>query len=124
MDINKITENTNLKLTPARMEILEHLISANKPLCYDDIKNDISMDKATFYRNIAKFEQESLINSFESNDKKRYYTIEQTFHPHFICNLCNTIECIKSKVSLNLDLDGYIIDNIIIKGVCKKCNKK
>jgi len=124
MKIEQIIENTNLKLTPARMDILEHLISANKPLCYDDIKDNIKMDKATFYRNIAKFEQESLINSFESNDKKRYYAIEQTPHPHFICSVCNTIECIKSKVNLDLDLDGYTLDNIIIKGICKNCNKK
>ncbi|MCK5294536.1 MAG: transcriptional repressor [Arcobacteraceae bacterium] len=122
MDIEKIIEDTNLKLTPARLELLELLIGANKPLCYDDIKDNIQMDKATFYRNIAKFETENLINSFESNDKKRYYAIEQTPHPHFICSSCNTIECIQSKINLNLD--GYIIDNIIIKGICKNCKKR
>lgn len=121
MNIEKIIENTNFKLTPARLELLELLIDANKPLCYDDIKDNIQMDKATFYRNIAKFEIENLINSFESNDKKRYYAIEQTPHPHFICSVCNTIECMQSKINLNLD--GYIIDNIIIKGICKKCKR-
>lgn len=119
MNIKKIIENTNLKLTSARVELLELLIEANKPLCYNDIKDNIQMDKATFYRNIAKFELESLINSFESNDKKRYYAIEETSHPHFICNLCNIIECMESKV--NLDLEGYIVNNIIIKGICKNC---
>ena len=45
----------------------------------EDIKSDISMDKATFYRNISKFEEEDILNSFESNDKKRYYKAHQDF---------------------------------------------
>jgi Fur family ferric uptake transcriptional regulator len=42
-------------------------------LSYEDIKSDISMDKASFYRNITKFEEQGILNSFESNDKKRYF---------------------------------------------------
>ena len=34
------------------------------------------LEKATFYRNITIFEEENLINSFESNDKKRYFEIK------------------------------------------------
>lgn len=45
-------------------------MSSKRPICYDDIKSNLSMDKATFYRNITKFEDEHIISSFESNDKK------------------------------------------------------
>jgi len=111
----------NIKLTTARKAILERLIESNKPLCYEDIKDSLSMDKATFYRNITKFEDEDIITSFESNDKKRYYEIINNKHPHFICTNCSKIECIHEPISI--DLKGYKIDNIIIKGICPKCLK-
>lgn len=117
MDLEKISKT--IKLTTARKAILEILVSSNKPVCYEDLKDKISMDKATFYRNIIKFEEESIISSFESNDKKRYYEILKTKHSHFICNVCSKIECIHEKVNINLQ--GYEIDNIILKGICPKC---
>jgi Fur family ferric uptake transcriptional regulator len=119
MEIQSIIKDKNLKLTPARVEVLEILITKNKPISYEDIKDELSMDKATFYRNIAKFEDNSIIRSFESNDKKRYFSLEQNFHPHFICTKCNTISCLSEKNLI--DMDGYKIESIIIKGVCPLC---
>jgi Fur family transcriptional regulator, ferric uptake regulator len=121
MNIEKIINTKNIKLTTARKAILEILISSDKPLSYEDIKNELSMDKATFYRNITKFEEESIINSFESNDKKRYFEVQKTKHSHFICTTCSEIECIHEKLDLNLP--HYQIDNIIIKGICPRCLK-
>ena len=121
MNIKKIIKNTNIKLTSARLELLEVLINANKPVCYDDIKDNLTMDKATFYRNISKFEDEKVITSFQSNDKKRYFAFETDIHPHFICNYCNTIKCINDFPSINLK--NYNIENIILKGKCADCMK-
>ena len=118
--ITNLTNITNIKLTSARKSILELLVNSNKPLSYEDMKDNISMDKATFYRNITIFEEENLISSFESNDKKRYFEIKDKEHIHFICSNCSTIECIYDKA--NFSLDGYKIDTIILKGKCKECN--
>lgn len=117
--IEKLTNLTNIKLTEARKSILGLLIESNKPLCYEDLKDKISMDKATFYRNITKFEEENIISSFESNDKKRYFEIKKTPHSHFICSNCSKIECIHQN--FDLKLDGYVVENIIIKGICPNC---
>ena len=122
-NITNLTNITNIKLTSARKSILELLIDSNKPLSYEDMKENISMDKATFYRNITIFEEESIISSFESNDKKRYFEISKTPHSHFICSCCSKIECIHKEMEFNLP--EYKIENIIIKGICKDClNKK
>jgi Fur family ferric uptake transcriptional regulator len=117
--ITNLTNITNIKLTTARKSILELLVNSNKPLSYEDMKENISMDKATFYRNITIFEEENLINSFESNDKKRYFELKETQHSHFICSSCSKIECIHEKLEINLP--DYKIENIIIKGICKSC---
>ncbi|OCL82169.1 Peroxide operon regulator [Arcobacter porcinus] len=112
---------SNIKLTNARKSILDLLLKSKRPLSYEDIKNDIVMDKATFYRNITFFEEHKLINSFESNDKKRYFEIKDKEHIHFICDVCSNIECIFEEP--NFSLKNYKIDNIILKGQCKDCNK-
>ena len=53
MKIEELIKDKNIKLTTARVKLLEILKEADRPLCYEDIKKDISMDKATFYRNIS-----------------------------------------------------------------------
>lgn len=118
-NIKDLINNSNIKLTTARSAILELLAEATSPLCYEDIKDKLSMDKATFYRNITKFEEENIINSFESNDKKRYFEILKNPHAHFICTSCSKIECVQEE--LPVILKGYQIDNIIIKGLCPTC---
>ena len=118
-NITNITNITNIKLTTARKSILELLVNSNKPLSYEDMKDNISMDKATFYRNITIFEDENIISSFESNDKKRYFEIKKIQHSHFICSSCSKVECIHEKVDFHLP--NYKIENIIIKGICKDC---
>ena len=118
MDIDEIIKNKQIKLTTARVALLDILRIAKKPLSYEDIKSDISMDKATFYRNIAKFEEQGILNSFESNDKKRYFELKLTPHAHFVCLRCNKIECLSD---LDIKLEGYAVNNVIVNGTCKDC---
>lgn len=118
MNIEEIIKNTEIKLTTARVALLEIFKEAKKPLSYDDIKSDITMDKATFYRNIAKFEEQGILNSFESNDKKRYFELKLVPHAHFVCVDCNKIECVSD---LDIKLDGYLINTVIVNGKCKDC---
>lgn len=120
MEIKNIIEEKNLKVTTARKELLEILSAQKKPISFEDIKDKISMDKATFYRNVSKFESESILKSFESNDKKRYYELQESPHAHFICNKCNAIECLENAPLLKLE--GYSIMDVIYKGMCKNCN--
>ncbi|MDQ7047802.1 MAG: transcriptional repressor [Sulfurovum sp.] len=118
MKIEELIRDKNIKLTTARVKLLEILKAADKPLCYEEIKNDISMDKATFYRNISKFEEEDILNAFESNDKKRYFELKLTPHAHFVCVQCNKVECVKN---IDIALVNYEINNIIINGKCPSC---
>lgn len=119
MKIENLIESKNLKLTAARRELLEILIEEKKPISFEDIKGKIRMDKATFYRNASKFEEEAIVHSFESNDKKRYYELQELAHAHFICNICNKIECLKNVEPVKIE--GYTIVDMIFKGICKEC---
>ena len=118
MNIDDIVKNKNIKLTTARVALLEILKKAKKPLSYEDIKSNISMDKATFYRNMTKFEEQGILNSFEANDKKRYFELKLKPHGHFVCIICNKIECLND---LDIKLEGYTVNNVIVNGKCKDC---
>jgi len=119
MDIKNLMKNKNIRFTAARTELLEMLIEASKPVCYEDVKDRINMDKATFYRNIAKFVEEDIVSSFESNDKKSYFEMKVDSHPHFICNYCHSIQCVNNLGGVRLE--GYEIESIILKGKCVRC---
>jgi len=121
LQIEELIKDADIKPTNARKEILKLLVAASKPLSYRDIEAQISMDKATFYRNIAIFEESHIVSSFESNDKKRYFEIAKVPHAHFICNGCNEVECLQK--SLEFGLDGYWVENIIVKGLCPMCRE-
>ena len=91
MNIENLLKEKSIKLTTARVALMELLTVAPKPVCYEDIKESISMDKATFYRNMVTFEQEGLLNAFESPNKMRYFELRLVPHAHFVCTVCNGV---------------------------------
>jgi len=85
--IKTLFQEHDIKFTTARASILEVLKVAHHPLSYEQIKEKMSvtMDKATFYRNIAKFEESGMVHKFEADDRKWYFELSSTTHAHFIC---------------------------------------
>ena len=120
MDIENTLREKKIKLTAARVTLLELLAGAPRPLCYEDIKERITMDKATFYRNMITFEEAGLLNAFESHTKMRYYELRLAPHAHFVCRICNGVECLEGVA---LHLPGYEISNVIVNGVCRRCGE-
>jgi len=119
MPSTKILQDNGVKITDARVEILDFLNHAGQPVSYENIKGSLSMDKATFYRNITKFEELDIINCIESHDKKRYFEIKKKPHAHFTCRICNSVSCIKSGIYISLP--EYDIENVIVQGICPTC---
>ena len=117
--IKAIFEKHDIKVTSARSSILEVLKNAHTPLNYDQIKDkmNMSMDKATFYRNIAKFENSGMVQKFESDDRKWYFELTTSIHAHFICETYHQIKCIDIAMG---EVDGEV-KSIVLKGTCKEC---
>lgn len=121
MDFVEEIHRCGLKATPGRVALLQHLYRASAPQCYEDVKASLAIDKATFYRTMATFENEHIVNSFESFDKRRYYEFRRNTHAHFICQICGGIECLESA---RITLPGYKIDTVVFKGSCSNCHRQ
>lgn len=118
--LQNVFQEYDIKFTTARASILEVLKIANSPLSYEQIKEKMSvrMDKATFYRNIAKFEELGMVHKFESDDRKWYFELSSTTHAHFICEQCHKITCMNVDIG---NVEGEVT-SIVLKGTCKECH--
>lgn len=112
----------HIKPTSARCAILEVLEGASSPLSYEQIKMQMTrvMDKATFYRNMARFEESGIVSKFESDDRKWYYELGSMEHAHFICENCHEISCM--DIPVPSFAQGNTVKSVILKGTCKTCN--
>lgn len=118
--LQKVFKEYALKFTTARASILEVLKEAHCPLNYEQIreKMGVKMDKATFYRNVAKFEELGMVHKFESDDRKWYFELSSTTHAHFICEQCHQITCMDVDLG---KVEGEVT-SIVLKGTCKACH--
>ncbi len=80
---------------------------------------DITIDKATFYRNMSLFESGGMVNKFESDDRKWYYELASNKHAHFICESCHSVKCVDFPFPASVD--GEQITSAVLKGRCKEC---
>ena len=118
--IKTLCENHQIKFTAARTSILEVLKEAHCPLNYEQIKEKMAviMDKATFYRNIALFEESGIVHKFEADDRKWYFELSSKTHAHFICDQCHQITCMDVDIG---QVQGEV-KSIVLKGTCKECH--
>jgi Fur family ferric uptake transcriptional regulator len=116
----KITLN-GFRLTAPRKKILSILTNQKQPISFEEYAAlDPLIDKSTFYRTMQSFEQAQIINGIESDEGKRYFELNKTVHPHFICQHCHAITCL-TPLPL-IALEGYNVESIIFKGKCPLCS--
>ncbi|KFN40264.1 MAG: hypothetical protein JU82_04115 [Sulfuricurvum sp. MLSB] len=110
------------RLTSPRKKILTIFAQQHHPISFEEYASlDPTIDKSTFYRTMQTFEQAHIISGIESDEGKRYFELSGIFHPHFICQNCHTIECLRPQ---NISTpDGYTINAVIYKGVCPSCSE-
>ncbi len=117
--LNTLFAQHGLKITDARSAILRVLKAARSPMSYEQMKVQMeqAMDKATFYRNIAKFEELGMVHKFESDDRKWYFELSTSTHAHFICEACHQITC----MDVDLGLVDAEVKSVVLKCTCKEC---
>ncbi len=89
-----------------------------------------SMNKSTIYRILNKLEDDNIIHSFIGLHGLKWYakcsgcTTQEHYdnHPHFQCENCNEVRCIKSSIQPS-ELIGskFYVTKILLTGLCDRC---
>jgi len=135
MDIKKLLKSKGLRAGKVRLNFLEHLSVAKKPLSAKDILNKENMQsvsKSTIYRNIDELLEAQIIDAVLSNSDSQLYEIKTDHHHHhFSCTNCGWMQCLDvceiesviSKFEEKLKLSGLEVRNHLLgfEGLCKNC---
>src|SRR5205823_3524259 len=88
----------DLKVTPARLTILQYMEKEHRPLDVSEIllylqQSHKDIDQATVYRILDKFYKSTLVTRLEFQEGKFRYEIQhKNDHHHLICESCGKIE--------------------------------
>ena len=102
---------------------LINILNKNKVVNYSSIieflnKIDLKFNKSSIYRQLKSMEDLGRIYSFNLNSTQHWELSMRGSHAHFICSECSVITCLNQ---LNIELEGYQINEISFKGLCNKC---
>ncbi len=124
----------DLKITPARLGVLEALENSSTPLDVASIvsylkKQKIKADIVTVFRIMNSFLEKGLVQPIQFNEGKlRYEHSLGSDHHHFLCESCGGIEDISDCHIDDLEKEINNKKGLIIKrhsleffGVCKSC---
>lgn len=122
--------------TANRMLVLEVLKSCGCTMSIYDIEQALqTVDKSTIFRVLSTFLEHHMVHAIDDGSGSVKYELcsgEDSctiadMHPHFYCEMCHRVICIKSVDIPVVGLpDGFSINsvNYMIKGICSDCSSK
>jgi Fe2+ or Zn2+ uptake regulation protein len=93
----EVIKKHGLRITPARVAVLNILDNTDKPLDISSILTllrgqKLAADQATIYRIIENFIERGLLTRLQFREKKFYYETKRKEHHHAICQKCGSIQ--------------------------------
>ncbi|MFI8379025.1 Fur family transcriptional regulator [Leeuwenhoekiella sp. NPDC079379] len=134
----RVEENLQAKhIRPTAMRILVYklLNSADKALALADIEHTFtSAERTTLFRTLKTFEEKGIVHQIQDGTGITKYALcepncncelDRDLHLHFHCTICDDTVCLTEHKIPHINLpEGYKAEdaNLVIKGVCDKCN--
>lgn len=122
-----------LKVTAARLDLLDILKHVKKPLSIKDMARHLGeVDLVTLYRNVESLENLGIVKQIALKDRQSYYELTAgEHHHHLVCTNCGRLEDIKiDEITLNktfLKNHGFnkVTDHSLeFFGICNKCARR
>ena len=134
----ELLQSVSLKVTPARVSIIEMLYQSKYLLSTQDIhellnKQGSTYNLSTIYRVLESLKDNELINevTLKTNESKLYEFNHHRHHHFFVCEECHKIEPINTCFihDIEHELEGkhkFKIKhhNLELYGVCDECDKE
>ena len=124
----------DLRVTAPRVAVLGILADSKGPVSFTqvlDLLGDSDWDQSTIYRNLVKLREAGLaavVNRMDGIDRYALagYSEDGHGHPHFLCEDCGRVACLKEEVAPTLPIDGRWAESIRsamvqLRGHCPDC---
>lgn len=124
----------SLKVTPARLEVLDVLTHTKKPISINDVSSKLcNTDLATLYRTFETLKDLGLVTQVDLQHGHAHYEIAtREHHHHLICRKCGKVADISKCDTTTLEKQALKISgfaqisshSLEFYGICKGCKKK
>ncbi len=128
-----------LRVTMARMAVLEQLDMALSPMSHAELADRLvpdGLDRATVYRNLMDLTEAKLVSRSELGDHvwrfesyRAGHGEHDAAHPHFVCTECGQVTCL-ANVSVEISpAPGskhsiiHALSEVLLKGQCESCSR-
>jgi Fur family ferric uptake transcriptional regulator len=134
-DIERKLQQKNIRPTAMRLLVYEFLEKQVVAASLTDIENTFDkLERTTLYRTLKTFEENGIVHKIDDGSGIAKFALcedqcncdlETDLHLHFHCTNCNETQCLTEQKIPHINLPpGYkaIDANLVVKGICNKCN--
>ncbi|RKS55509.1 Fur family ferric uptake transcriptional regulator [Gillisia mitskevichiae] len=135
-NIDNFLEQKKIRPTAMRILIFKYLAEQNVATSLTDIENAFDKsERTTLYRTLKTFEENGVVHTIDDGSGVTKYAlceencrcdVESDLHLHFHCSQCNETVCLTNHKIPQINLpEGYLAEdvNLVVKGICEKCNR-
>jgi Fur family ferric uptake transcriptional regulator/Fur family zinc uptake transcriptional regulator len=133
--LKELLRSAGLKVTPIRMEILNHLGDVGRPMSHAEVQAALpNLDRVTIYRTLASFMEADIVHQVQGFDGTWRFCAHSTDsadcpgnHPHFLCTSCGRMVCLLGQNMPKVDVpDGNVVKGkqLVVYGECGECAAK
>lgn len=136
MQIEKLLNQTGLRVTKQRKAVLELLIGHGVPLSHAEITSmlDEPLDKVTLYRTLETLLSVNIVHRVQGPDGVwRFCAHDREAegcpgdHPHFLCQDCGKMMCLVDQKMARVKVpEGFEVagKQMVVYGLCPDCAAK
>jgi Fe2+ or Zn2+ uptake regulation protein len=129
----QLLNGKKIKITKQRVVILDQILSEDSSFCANDLYDELKgeLDIVTIYRNLQLLSEAGILREVMNKSDRQYFElacVHNPVHPHFYCNSCKKIFCMKSKSNytvpkrINPEMDFLIYETVLqYSGICPAC---
>tara|TARA_R110001583_G_scaffold13031_2_gene56908 strand:- start:27 stop:443 length:417 start_codon:yes stop_codon:yes gene_type:complete len=134
-NFEQILNKNNVKPTAMRLLVLQFLLNKKVAVSLTNIEEYFdNSDRTTLYRTLKTFVEGGIAHKIDDGtgitkyalcEENCHCEIGTDLHLHFHCKKCKETICITDSKIPTISLPkGYIAEdvNLVVKGICDKCN--
>lgn len=135
-NIDLFLKKKQIRPTAMRILIYDFLFNQKVATSLSDIEQAFDKsERTTLYRTLKTFEENGIVHTIDDGSSVTKYAlceencrcdVETDLHLHFHCSQCNETVCLTNHKIPQINLpEGYLAEdvNLVVKGICEKCNR-